>query len=67
MKTFRRVEKIIQAKQQTAMEFLLEHEKATIDGKRASDPRLGWVICENGSEIWVSAEEFRRDYVPVDE
>jgi hypothetical protein len=67
MRKFLRVERIVEARQQTAMDFLREHEKAHIDGRRVSDPRLGWVIGENGVEVWVSDEEFNRSYRPIEE
>lgn len=59
---FKRIEKIVQARPQSAMDFLREHGKTTIDGGRRSDPRHGWLLIVDGAETWVADDIFKAEY-----
>jgi hypothetical protein len=68
MKSFKRIEKIVQAEPSIEYYFLMENERHTINGARRAGYRAGFKINDgSGLLIWISAEEFERDYVAIEE
>ena len=68
MKSFKRIEKIVQAEPSTEYDFLMENECHTMNGARRAGYRRGFKIDDGrGALIWVADEEFKRDYIEIED
>ena len=63
MTRYRRKPEIVEAEPVLAVDFLSEHPKATIDGKRLVDYRTGFkVVAADGSVSWCEREKFLQQH-----
>ena len=66
-KRYRRIEKIVVAVPMTEYDFLMADEKHYINGARKVGYRPGYKVTDGKSMSWVSADDFKKEYVEVAE